>query len=229
MRQPPFLPVVPRFFVVVLLGAIVFELADGFAERPEKDLDHQAILMLRDPDNLSRMIGPPFVEESMRDFTGLGGYAVLLLTTITFALFFRAELSREAFRFFVATTVSGYFLGAILKNVVRRERPALVPHLSHVSGATSFPSSHAMMSVIVFLTIGLLLSTRTRDRQLQRLLTLLPLGIAGVVGLSRICMGVHYPTDVLAGWSLGLLWVWGAFRIYHQFLSPQATRATSVP
>lgn len=223
MRLPPFLPVVPRVFVAVLISALAFELANGLAERKDDDLDHRAILMLRDPENPSRMIGPPFVEESMRDFTGLGGYAVLLLTTVTFAMFFRAELSREAFRFFVSVTVSGYFLGAILKNVVQRERPALVPHLSHVSGATSFPSSHAMMSVIVFLTIGLLLSTRTRERHLQKLLTLLPLGISFVVGLSRICMGVHYPTDVLAGWTLGLLWVWAAFRIYHRTLKGTIT------
>jgi undecaprenyl-diphosphatase len=223
MLQPPFLNLIPKVFAFVLLTALAFELADGLAENPQSDLDHRAILMLRDPQNPARMIGPPFVEESMRDFTGLGGYAVLLLTTVTFATFFRVELSREAFRFFVATTVSGYLLGVVLKNVVQRERPALVPHLSHVSGATSFPSSHAMMSVIVFVTIGLLLSTRTRDRHLQRLLTALPLGIAFVVGISRICMGVHYPTDVLAGWTLGLLWVWAAFRIYHRALKGTTT------
>ena len=70
-----------------------------------------------------------------------------------------------------------------------------------------------MMSVVVFITIGLLLSQLSRSRALRHVLVGLPFVIAFLVGVSRVCMGVHFPTDVLGGWALGLLWVWGAFAV----------------
>jgi undecaprenyl-diphosphatase len=159
------------------------------------------------------MIGPPIVEESMRDFSALGGYAVLIMVSVCFSIFALVELSRETFRFFVVTVFGGFFLNVLLKSLVQRDRPAIVPHLSLVEGSTSFPSAHAMMSVVVFVTIGLVLSTRTRDRHLQRLFSIFPVWLSFVIGVSRVCMGVHYPTDILGGWALGLLWTWAAFRV----------------
>jgi undecaprenyl-diphosphatase len=165
------------------------------------------------------MIGPPSLEEAMRDFSALGGYAVLITATVCFSVFARAELGREMLRFFVMTVTSGFAAGVLFKQLIRRDRPALVPHLSHVSGNTSFPSSHAMMSVVVFITIGLLLSQLSPSRALRHVLVGLPFLIAFLVGVSRVCMGVHFPTDVLGGWAIGLLWVWGAFAIRGRFLA----------
>ena len=76
-----------------------------------------------------------------------------------------------------------------------------------------------MMSVVVFVTIGLLLSQLSRSRALRHLLIGLPFALSILVGVSRVCMGVHYPTDVLGGWSIGLLWVWGAFSLRGRMLS----------
>lgn len=106
-----------------------------------------------------------------------------------------------------------------MKRLIQRERPSIVPHLSHVSGNTSFPSSHAMMSVVVYVTIGLLLSQLTSNRHLRLLLTGLPLVIAMIVGISRVCMGVHFPSDVMGGWAGGLLWTWIAFVIRGRLVS----------
>ncbi len=179
----------------------------------DRDLDQQTIRLLRNPDNPERMIGPPVLEESMRDFTALGGYAILVLTTTCFAIFARTELGRETLFFFLLTVVGGFLFSVLLKNIFQRDRPSIVPHLSHVSGSTSFPSSHAMMSVIVFVTIGLLLSQLTSHSHLKTLLIAMPLALATLVGVSRVCMGVHFPSDVLGGWFGGLLWTWIAFVI----------------
>jgi len=213
MPFPPYLRLVPICLcgVTVLWG--VFELAGPLATTAEKDLDHQLVLLLRNPDDPERLIGPPGFEEAMRDFTALGGYAVLMMTAACFAVFARFELGSRTFHFFWLTVVGGYLCNLAMKQLIQRDRPSIVPHLSHVSGSTSFPSAHAMMSVIVFLTIGLLLNHLTTNKHLRHLLIILPLWLAALVGISRVCMGVHYPTDVLGGWFGGLAWTWIAFLI----------------
>ncbi|MFM7058459.1 MAG: phosphatase PAP2 family protein [Planctomycetota bacterium] len=213
MIHPPLLRILPWTLAAVLLTGIGFVLGDFFYDGPGRSFEERIIAGLRDPANPQRMLGPRLFEESMRDFTALGGYAVLLMVSGCFAVFCRLELSRESFRFFVLTVAGGFLFSVLMKEWVQRARPEVVPHLSFVKGSTSFPSAHAMMSVIVYVTTGLLLSTRTRDRHLQRLFSVFPLWLSGVIGISRVCMGVHYPTDVLAGWMLGLMWTWAAFRI----------------
>ena len=94
----------------------------------------------------------------------------------------------------------------MLKALFHRPRPAIVPHLSDIATA-SFPSGHAMLSSVVYLTLAAALArTATRTR-----LKIYYLGVAvaltGLIGCSRVYLGVHYPTDVLAGWSLGVAWV----------------------
>jgi undecaprenyl-diphosphatase len=191
----------------------IFEWVNARSNFADKDLDHQIVEILRQPDNPSRMIGPPQLEEAMRDFTALGGYAVLVTTFLGFSIFAVTELGARTFHFFWLTTVGGFWMGVLMKRLIQRERPSIVPHLSHVSGNTSFPSSHAMMSVVVYVTIGLLLSQLTSNRHLRQLMTGLPLTIAMIVGISRVCMGVHFPSDVMGGWTGGLLWTWVAFVI----------------
>jgi undecaprenyl-diphosphatase len=213
MQYPPHFIIVRIAVLVAGLAWGVFELADGLAEHAETDLDHHIVVSLRQPENLQRMIGPKVFEESMRDFTALGGYAVLITTVVGFSVFAWAELGAHAFRFFALSSIGGFFAGMLMKQLVRRDRPSMVPHLSHVSGHTSFPSSHALMSVVVYVTAGFLLAELTQNRRLRHLLVGLPFLLALLVGISRVCMGVHYPTDVLAGWTGGLVWTWCAFAI----------------
>ncbi len=189
MSSPPYLRILPVTLCLVGLAWGIYEVANARSNFADKDLDHQVVEILRQPDNPARMIGPPQLEEAMRDFTALGGYAVLV------------------------TTFGGFWMGVLMKHLIQRERPSIVPHLSHVSGKTSFPSSHAMMSIVVYVTIGLLLSQLTSNRHLRQLMTGLPLAIAMIVGISRVCMGVHFPSDVMGGWTGGLLWTWVAFVI----------------
>jgi len=222
MFHPPLLRIVPMALIAVIVLSLVFVTVDGLGVFGAERLETLLIRSMRSPGNPDRMIGPPIVEESMRDFTALGGYAVLIMVSVCFSIFALVELSRETFRFFVVTVFGGFFLNVLLKSLVQRDRPAIVPHLSLVEGSTSFPSAHAMMSVVVFVTIGLVLSTRTRDRHLQRLFSIFPVWLSLVIGVSRVCMGVHYPTDILGGWALGLLWTWAAFRVRLRILQGAA-------
>ncbi len=222
MFHPPLLRIVPMALIAVIVLSLVFVTVDGLGVFGAERLETLLIRSMRSLGNPDRMIGPPIVEESMRDFTALGGYAVLIMVSVCFSIFALVELSRESFRFFVVTVFGGFFLNVLLKSLVQRDRPAIVPHLSLVEGSTSFPSAHAMMSVVVFVTIGLVLSTRTRDRHLQRLFSIFPVWLSFVIGVSRVCMGVHYPTDILGGWALGLLWTWAAFRVRLRILQGAA-------
>ena len=222
MFHPPLLRIVPMALIALIVLSLVFVTVDGLGVFGAERLETLLIRSMRSLGNPDRMIGPPIVEESMRDFTALGGYAVLIMVSVCFSIFALVELSRESFRFFVVTVFGGFFLNVLLKSLVQRDRPAIVPHLSLVEGSTSFPSAHAMMSVVVFVTIGLVLSTRTRDRHLQRLFSIFPVWLSFVIGVSRVCMGVHYPTDILGGWALGLLWTWAAFRVRLRILQGAA-------
>ena len=217
--HPPLLPVLPWSLAVVLLLSLLFVLLNFETMDTSDSLDRWLIRWTRATGNPDRLAGPPLLQESLRDFTALGGYAVLILVSVLFAGFAWAELSRGVCWFFSGTVWGGYFLAVAVKVLVQRERPDVVPYLSLARGATSFPSAHAMMSVIVYGSIGLLLSARVRDRHLQRLFTIFPLLLSGLVGISRVFMGVHYPTDVLAGWALGLLWTWAAFRLRERVMA----------
>jgi undecaprenyl-diphosphatase len=104
----------------------------------------------------------------------------------------------------------------LLKAVFGRSRPGVVPHLSHVESA-SFPSAHSMMSAIVYLTVGLILAESVSNSRVRSLTVSVPLLLTLLVGISRIFMGVHYPSDVLAGWTAGIVWTMLAFH-FNQFL-----------
>lgn len=208
-----------RRVVLIAFGAVVF-FWTGFTligALAGVDLDNSVIQNLRDPDNPSRMIGPPALQEFMRDITALGGYTVLVSAVVVFAAWQWVAGRRKGFVFFTTTCVSAYLFGVLIKLTVGRVRPSVVPHLSFVSGETSLPSSHAMMSAVVYLSIGLILSRQSHGQDRQRLLTVIPLCMSFLVGVSRIFMGVHFPSDVFAGWSAGLLWIWGALQLHRRF------------
>ncbi|MDB4929890.1 MAG: phosphoesterase [Myxococcaceae bacterium] len=186
--------------VAAFLG-VASEVWEGEARR----FDERVLLALRDPANLSDPLGPRWLEEAMRDLSGMGsGWTVMLLTLSTVGfLLIRRRRSTAAV---IATTVTGgLLLCQALKHAFARPRPELVPHGSFVY-TSSFPSGHAAMSAVTFLTLAALLAegepTRLSRVYLLSLAVLLTLG----VGFSRVYLGVHYPSDVLAGWIFGATW-----------------------
>jgi undecaprenyl-diphosphatase len=110
-----------------------------------------------------------------------------------------------------------------LKGVFDRGRPDLVPHLDMVIFA-SFPSGHSMLSAIVYLSLGGVLAQMVRPRRLKAFALAAAMLMAFLVGMSRIVLGVHYPTDVLAGWAAGLAWAFLWFLIVGPLVPPPAWR-----
>jgi undecaprenyl-diphosphatase len=92
-----------------------------------------------------------------------------------------------------------------LKMGFERPRPDLVPHATQVYTA-SFPSGHAMLSAVTYLTLGALLSRVQRRRRVKAFFLGLALTLTLLIGLSRVYLGVHWPSDVLAGWCIGAAW-----------------------
>jgi undecaprenyl-diphosphatase len=112
---------------------------------------------------------------------------------------------RNAAVLVAAAVGGGLLLSALFKAGFDRPRPDLVSHLSQVY-TTSFPSGHSMMSAVAYLTLGALLAQLHKGRAVQAFILAVAILITVLVGLSRVYLGVHWPTDVLAGWAAGAAW-----------------------
>src|SRR5262249_40656487 len=180
-------------------------LADSVREGDTQSFDERAVRALRRPDDPATPLGPRWLHEVGRDLTALGGVVVLSLLTLAVGIFLLLARQPRAGGFVVVAVVGGLLLSSLLKAVIDRPRPGVVPHLSHVD-TSSFPSGHSMMSAVTYLTLGSLLARLTPRYLLKVYFVGVALLLTILVGLSRVYMGVHYPTDVLAGWSAGLAW-----------------------
>lgn len=193
--------------VIFLAGAVwsFLEIADEVMEGESRSIDTLILLSLRNPDDLSDPLGPPWLEETMRDFTALGGVAVLTLLTLFSVVYLFIRRQSVQALFIVITVVTATILNNLLKWGFDRPRPDLVPHGSIVYTA-SFPSGHALTSATVYLTIGALLASAHRENAIKLYLIGVAVLLAVLVGVSRVYLGVHWPTDVLAGGMAGGAW-----------------------
>jgi undecaprenyl-diphosphatase len=149
--------------------------------------------------------GPDWLRVAMIDFTALGGGPVLTLVTLLAAGYLLARRKRGLALFLGIAVAAGALLNTLLKHGFVRERPDVVPHLVEVSSA-SFPSGHAMNSAMVYLTLAALLVSAERKWRVRLFLMSAAILLTLLVGFSRAYLGVHWPTDILAGWSVGAAW-----------------------
>lgn len=191
-------------FVVCLFWGIA-ELADEVLEGATRDLDRDILLALRVPGDLSDPIGPPWVEEMGRDLTALGGTVVLTLATLLVSGYFLMRHKVSSMLFLLAAVGGGIALSSIAKVLFDRPRPDLVPHGSIVHTA-SFPSGHSMMAAVAYLSLGVLLARVQPLRRLKLFILASAVLLTLLVGVSRVYLGVHWPTDVFAGWLAGAGW-----------------------
>ena len=199
----------PRILAVVLLLAsaawIFIAVADEVADGDTVTLDRAIMLALHPQPDTG---GPMWLQSAARDATALGSTTVLSLLVCMAVLFLLLSGRRGMALFVLASTLGGTLLSTLLKGVFSRPRPDVIPHGDFVTSA-SFPSGHAMMSAVVYLTLGVLLA-RLANAQAQKLYIMgAALFLSGIVGLSRVYLGVHWPTDVLAGWAAGAAWALG--------------------
>lgn len=193
--------------LAVVGGTFAFvKLADEVSEGSTKRFDDTILLAFRQADDPTKPIGPPWTSEVGRDLTALGGVALLVFITLSVLVYLLIlRLHHAAFLVFLAT-LGGLGLNVALKGWIDRPRPNIVPHLASYVATPSFPSGHSMLSATVYLTLGVLLARFSGQYRLKAYFITLALLLTGLVGFSRVFLGVHYPTDVLGGWTAGLVW-----------------------
>ncbi len=204
----------------ILLLLLVFSLAAwGFAEiagevmeGDTRAFDETVLLAMRSPASKADPWGPHWLQEVARDVTGLGGVAILSSISIFAAGYLYLRGKRRAMWFLILAIGGGILVSTILKQGFDRPRPELVPHGSYVY-TTSFPSGHSMMSAIAYLTLGALLARVEPRRALKAYLLAISIFLTLAVGISRAYLGVHWPTDVLAGWASGAAWAVGCWTL----------------
>ena len=193
--------------VLALVGGawIFLAIASSLSEQDTRAFDHWLLQRLREVGPGQALLGPSWFEGIVLDLTALGGTAILTLVTLVVVAFL---LLRKLWgnALIVAVAIGG---GAILMKALKvffdRARPDVVPHLATVT-SESFPSGHSTLSAVVYVTLGILIADTVKERRTKVFCIVVALVLTGIVGCTRVLLGVHYPTDVLAGWSLGLTW-----------------------
>jgi len=196
-------PVIAILTVVALVLSAVL-LGYSVSRGTSQAFDERVLLMLRVPGLPTTPIGPVWLSEVARDITALGGVAVLTLLTClaTIHLLLRREWRTAAL--VAAAAISGTMVSNVLKDMFARPRPELTAIAEY--GVGSFPSGHSTASAVVYLTLGLWLAHAAEQRRMKVFYVLTAILLTTLVGLSRLYLGVHYPTDVAAGWAIGSAW-----------------------
>jgi undecaprenyl-diphosphatase len=182
---------------------IASEVLEGETDR----IDRWVVDILRDPADASHPIGPAWLERAARDITALGDFVVLTLAVLSVAAFLVLAQRRRLALFVLAAAFSGMLLAALLKDIFERNRPA--PAVDAYLATFSFPSGHALISAVVYFTLGALLARLAPQWRLKIYVLGVALGVTVLIGLSRIYLGVHWPSDVAAGWAIGAAWALG--------------------
>jgi undecaprenyl-diphosphatase len=191
--------------LLIVLALVFLKLASGVFAGETRTFDERMLRGLRHPDDPALPIGPRWLTNGALDMTALGDVAVLGLTVLAVVGYLFLHGLYRTGLFILAASVGGWVLQFLLKVVFDRPRPDVVPHLREVM-STSFPSGHALTSAAVYLTLGALTMRLAKGRVAKFYCLAIAMLVTFLVGSSRVYLGVHYPTDVLAGWIIGLSW-----------------------
>ncbi len=184
------------------------QIADEAPEGETREFDTAILLAFRSPADPADPLGPGWLEEFGRDVTALGGIGLLAVITLAVAGFLWLREKRGTAILLLAAVASGQALSTAFKLGFDRTRPDLVPH-GMETYTSSFPSGHAMMAAVTYLTLAVLLARVQEGRRIKIYILSVAVLVTVAVGISRIYLGVHWPTDVLAGWTAGAAWAFG--------------------
>jgi undecaprenyl-diphosphatase len=180
-----------------LLGKSAFEGANS-------NFDQALLMVFRSGADPANPIGPAWLQGVGRDLTSLGSFAFLGFISAAAAGYFLIT-RRPGYALHLAAAVTG---GGLIITVIKADFDRPTPVMPHVVRAftESFPSGHAILSAITFLTLGALLARASPEPRVKAYLVSLAVLLTLMAGISRVYLGVHYPTDVLAGWCVGSAW-----------------------
>lgn len=199
-------PIVLLLFFIAAGAAFLFlTLADEIIEGDTLRFDEAILRALRQPADLASPVGPGWLTKALTDFTSLGGVTVLSLLTVLAVSYLLIIGKRRTGLFLLMCIGGGWLMSHAMKLGIARPRPEIVAHLVDVNDF-SFPSGHAMLSAVTYLTLGALLSRTQTNRAARYFFVVAAILLTLVVGVSRVYLGVHYPTDVLGGWTAGAAW-----------------------
>jgi len=203
-RRSAILPVV--LLLVAGMGVFFFlDLAHELAEGELRRFDQTVLLLFRTPGDISDPRGPEWVEEAALEITAIGGYPLVTLSVAAvIGLLLVTKRYGPALYVFLSVT-SGALVSTLMKLYFERPRPDLVEHLDMVH-TPSFPSGHALITTVAYLTLAALVMRFFEDWRVRAYVLFVAVFVALIVGISRIYLGVHWPTDVAAGWALGTAW-----------------------
>ncbi|WP_228028772.1 phosphatase PAP2 family protein [Donghicola mangrovi] len=215
-RLPMLTALIHRFetrtlmMLAVIAGALwaFVGIAEEMTEGDLHAFDEAVMLALRVPGQLDNPIGGPQIEIAMRDLTALGGVTVLTLMTVSVLVYLLLVRQRGSAALLAVSIAGGQALSHLAKLGFDRPRPDLVSHAVEVS-TSSFPSGHSMMSAVTYLTLAVMLARADDRPSIRAFYIVVAAVLAMLVGISRVYLGVHWPSDVLAGWSLGAAWALG--------------------
>ena len=162
------------------------------------------MLSLRVADG-ARTIGPVWLEYGFVQITALAGWPIIVLLTVALSGLF---LIRKQFKYLgviLAVIIGESVLVSMLKSFFDRERPDFIYHLVEV-GTKSFPSGHSASAAAFYLTVGLMAANMSSVPVVRRYIMTISIVVIMLIGASRIFLGVHYPTDVIAGFAIGAAW-----------------------
>ncbi len=218
-------------FIAGLGVSLFLWIADEMREEGPHGIDERVLIFLRPGANPHDALGPAWLQRAATELTTLGGTTNLTLIVVI-AIVFLLLHRRVASALLVLTAVlGGTGLSELIKALFGRDRPPLM-YRAVASANASFPSGHAMLSTITYLTLGALLAQVMPGRRQKVFVFATAVVLALIIGASRVYLGVHWLTDVLAGWSLGAAWAmicWLAAWSVRRFLRRHPTPVPEPP
>lgn len=190
---------------LALVGALVVAFilignaVGGGIDQVDKDL---LLAMRAAPDDPH---GPHWFEDGMMHLSAVGSGAVTGLVTLVSILFLLVARKPRLALLLLVCALGTLVWMEVLKGIYERPRPTVVTHIDP-PGGMSFPSGHSMIAAALYLTLAVQIARALPERRLQRFAVAVGATLAMLVGVTRMYLGVHYPSDVIGGWTVGVTW-----------------------